>query len=564
MSNPCGLLGSLSAVPLLTAALVAPAAAQVTERVSLDSLGAQGNALSEYPSFSADGRYVAFQSFASNLVSGDTSGSDIFVHDRQSGTIERVSLTSLGEEANDSSYRASISADGRYVAFSSWATNFVSGDGNTLYDAFVRDRQSGTTECVSVDPLGIPGNNQSNSSAISADGRYVAFVSYASNLVSGDTNGTADAFVRDRQSGTTERVSLDSLGSQGNDFSGSSAISADGRYVVFLSLANNLVSGDTNATFDVFVRDRMGGTTELVSLDSLGALGNAQSYGSASISADGRYVAFYSSASNLVSGDTNGALDTFVRDRLSGTTERVSLDSLGAQGNGESYEPSLSADGRYVVFYSSASNLVSGDTNGTTDVFVHDRQSGTTERLSVSSLGAQGNGRSESLSISADGSCVAFHSLANNLVSGDTNGFQDIFVRDRCGPATSAAFSGDGINADTIAPVSAVLGSSWSAPLTLGDAHGSGGPIVLKLRRATVNGPNFPSPTGGRMTEILIGGPLYATFSGTHDGVTGGIAPQSIPSDLTLVGLAWAAQYTVIGGGFADFSQAVSGVVGCP
>ncbi len=196
--------------------------------------------------------------------------------------------------------------------------------------------------------------------------------------------------------------------------------------MAFQSFATNLVSGDTNGQLDVFVHDRQSGATERVSVDS----GNNGSY-AYSISADGRCVAFSSDANNLVSGDTNGDSDVFVHDRQSGATERVSVDSAGAQGNLDSNSPSISADGRYVAFWGWASNLVSGDTNATADVFVHDRQNGATERVSVKSAGAQGNGRSDDPSISADGRCVAFHSWATNLVSGDTNATEDVFVRDR-------------------------------------------------------------------------------------------------------------------------------------
>jgi hypothetical protein len=199
---------------------------------------------------------------------------------------------------------------------------------------------------------------------------------------------------------------------------------------------------------------------------------------------------------------------------------------------------------------------------------VRDRQSGTTERVSISSSGAQGNRDSgtpyTSYPVSADGRYVAFSSFATNLVSGDTNERLDVFVRDRqCDPATSATFSGDGINADIIAPVNAVLGSAWSAPLTLGHSHGGGGPISLKVRSTTINGPNFSSPTGGRLTEILIAGQFLASIAGSHDGSTGDIPPQIIPDDVSLMGVPWAAQYAVLGGGFGDYSQAVSGSVGC-
>jgi hypothetical protein len=225
---------------------------------------------------------------------------------------------------------------------------------------------------VSVDSAGAQGNGYCYSCSISADGRTAAFESYSSNLVAGDTNGLSDVFVRDRLNATTERVSLDSAGAQGNGDSYASLISADGRYAVFASYATDLVTGDTNGFQDVFVRDRQSGTTERVSVDSAGAQGDGASF-PAAITPDGRYVALQSYASNLVTGDTNGFGDVFLRDRQSGTTELVSVDSAGAQGNADSFFPSISTDGRTVAFYSSATNFVTGDTNGTYDAFVRDR-----------------------------------------------------------------------------------------------------------------------------------------------------------------------------------------------
>jgi pimeloyl-ACP methyl ester carboxylesterase len=401
-----------------------------TTRVSVSSSGAQGNDISYDPSISADGRYVAFSSRASSLVSGDTNGEhDIFVRDSVANTTTRVSLSSSGMQANSSSYYPSISADGRYVAFYSGANNLVSGDTNGFVDIFVRDTVANSTTRVSVSSSGMQANNSSNNPSISADGRYVAFGSYASNLASGDTNRQPDIFVRDTVANSTTRVSVSSSGAQGNSGSFDASISTDGRYVAFSSDASNLVSGDTNGFEDVFVRDSVANTTTLLSLSSSGAQGNNRSGQNApSISGDGRYVAFSSSASNLVSGDTNNGGDIFVRDSVANTTTLVSLSSSGAQGSGGS--PSISADGRYVAFVSSASNLVSGDTNGTQDIFVRDTIANTTTLVSVSSSGAQGNGTSYYHSISGDGRYVAFTSYASNLVSGDTNGFDDVFVHE--------------------------------------------------------------------------------------------------------------------------------------
>jgi Tol biopolymer transport system component len=440
------LAGRAPGLQLLSASATSPSA---TERVSVDSVGAEGNGSSGGPSISADGRYVAFVSSATNLVPGDTNGVfDVFVHDRVTGTSERVSVDSVGVQANNQSSMPSISGDGRYVAFNSSATNLVPGDTNGVDDVFVHDRVTGATERVSVDTAGLQANAQdyayNYAPSISADGRYVAFESYASNLVPGDTNGIWDIFVHDRVTAATERVSVDSPGAQGNGNSYGPSISADGRYVVFESSASNLVPGDTNGAADVFVRDRATGATGRVSVDSAGAQGNYWS-SLPSISADGRYVTFDSSATNLVPGDTNSTLDVFVHDRVTGATERESVDSAMAQGNGYSDDPAISADGRYVAFHSWATNLVPGDTNATWDIFVHDRVAGTTQRVSADSADGQGNRDSYNPSISDDGRSVAFESNASNLVPGDTNGFVDAFVRDRCadgscvGPPTSTA-----------------------------------------------------------------------------------------------------------------------------
>ena len=428
------------------------AVAQTTERVSVDSSGAQGNSSSNMPSISADGRWVAFTSSASNLVAGDTNTfKDTFVHDRVTGTTERVSVDSFGVQGNDQSLDPKVSADGRWVAFTSAASNLVAGDTNGWWDVFLRDRQAGTTERVSVTTTGAQGDNHSYQSSVSSDGRFVAFQSRASNLVAGDTNASDDIFVRDLTLGTTERVSVDSGGVQGNNGSINCSISSDGRFVAFNSLAYNLAVGDTNALTDVFVHDRVSGTTERVSVATSGAQGNDASF-NPSLSADGRFVAFESVASNLVAGDSNGKLDVFVHDRLSGTTERVSVATTGAQGNQDCRYPSISADGVVVSFGSYASNLVSGDTNARWDVFVHDRHSGITERVSVDSSGAQANDSCNyPVPTSAGGRFVAFPSLATNLVAGDTNGGcpscgEDIFVRDRVGPPMSYCTAGTTTN----------------------------------------------------------------------------------------------------------------------
>ncbi len=436
----------LLAIPAAGEAL---AAAGITTRVSVDSSGNEGDSYSgdtSLSSISGDGRYVAFDSYASNLVAGDTNGyNDVFVHDRQTGLTTRVSVDSAGNEGDAASYSPSISADGRYVAFYSYAANLAAGDNNSSYDVFVHDRQTGQTTRVSVDSAGNEGNASSYNATISADGRYVAFESWASNLVAGDNGDILDVFVHDRQTGQTTRVSVDSAGNQGDGHSFWPSLSADGRYVAFSSYATNLVAGDNNGTLgDVFVHDRQTGQTTRVSVDSAGTQADGES-AFPSISADGRYVAFYSYAGNLVAGDNNGVSDVFVHDRQTGQTTRVSVDSAGNEGNGSSYDPSISADGRYVAFDSDATNLVAGDTNGFQENFLHDRQTGQTIRLSVDSAGNEVNAGSWYPSISADGRYVVFPSYASNLVPGDTNGMADVFVR-RLPWAMAGAgdFDGDG------------------------------------------------------------------------------------------------------------------------
>jgi Tol biopolymer transport system component len=427
----------LSAAPAL--------ASDVTVRVSVSSAGEQGSDASDRPAISADGRYVAFASEASNLVPGDTNASfDVFVHDRSTGATERVSVSSAGEQANSTPYRSpAITADGRYVAFVSGANNLVTGDTNGLQDVFVHDRISAVTERVSVSSLGEESNGVSEEPATSSDGRYVTFHSFATNLVAGDTNGFRDVFVHDRVTAVTERVSVSSTGEQSNGFSYWPSISADGRYVVFSSWATNLVPGDTTDEGpDVFVHDRVTAATERVSVSSAGEQANSWTGDSTSaVSADGRYVVFWSEATNLVPDDTNGYWDVFIRDRVEGTTELVSVSSGGEQGNNYSFGAAISADGRYVGFCSCASNLVPMGTSADhPDVFVHDRVTGVTEQVSVSSAGEQGDYCSYYPTFTADGRYVAFTSWASNLVPGDTNACTDIFVR---GPADATLEVGE-------------------------------------------------------------------------------------------------------------------------
>ncbi|MGZ8225825.1 MAG: hypothetical protein ACXWT3_04190 [Methylococcaceae bacterium] len=441
-----------------------------TTRVSVDSGGNQGNNQSFYSSISADGRFVAFESLAS-LTPEDTNGlNDIFVHDRSTRTTTRVSVSSAGEQSTDEgSFHPAISADGRFVTFTSWSTILVPDHTIDIGDILVRDMATNTTSLVSVNLAAAPRNFNSEFSSISADGRFIAFLSAATNLVPEDTNDKWDVFVRDQATGIITRVSVDSRGRQGNGhsvgyFPPAPAISADGRFVAFYSESSNLVPGDNNFWGDIFVHDRTTGKTTLVNVDSMGVQGNHFIYRSISISADGRFVAFVSGAANLVAGDTNAAEDAFVHDRNTRTTTRVSVDSTGLEANDHSLNSVISADGRFVAFYSVASNLVQGDTNGIWDAFVHDRSTGTTTRVGVDSMGKPGNDWSSPESISADGRFIGFSSGATNLVQEDTNGSPDVFVRDRQLVQNKTA---DLQLAVTSQPASALSGQTASYTYTL-------------------------------------------------------------------------------------------------
>jgi Tol biopolymer transport system component len=364
---------------------------------------ASGNGYSDNPSTSSDGRYTVFASDASNLVSGDTNGTrDIFLFDNQTNTTRRLNLSRQGEQTNGPSNRPVISADGRYVAFESTATNLILGDTNGFSDIFVVDVITGAIDMLSLDASGTRANNSNFRPSISSTGRYVSFESSATNLVSSGTSvGVSHIYVRDR------------------DVSGSGTFDTTGNI-----------------------------STVLVSQSSGGTAANGNSLQSV-LSADGRYIAFASDATNLVSSDTNAVRDIFLRDRTGGTTTRVSVATGGTQATGgDSRTPSLSSDGRYIAFASSATNLASGDTNGVSDIFVHDRTTTTTQRISVSTSGTEAFDPSATgfklgsinPSISSTGRYVAFASLANNLTAGDSAGQKqnldandalDVFVRDR-------------------------------------------------------------------------------------------------------------------------------------
>jgi len=499
---------------LLALALSGVAAAQTTERVSLDASGAQSqfdNSGQWGVSMSDDARFVAFASFDPALVPGDLNGQiDVFVRNRVLETTTLVSVATDGAQADDLSRWAELSADGRFVVFESKASNLDPADADPTSDVFWHDRDADEdgvldepgaieTRLVSVSLGGTGGDGPSAKPAVSADGRFVVFQSAASDLVPGDDNGAEDVFVRDVELATTSLVSVAAGGGPGDQASGGDAASAiddDGRHVAFSSEATDLVAGDGNGQADVFVRDLLAGLTARVTAAALDGASRR-----ASLSGDGRHVSFTSGASTLVAGDVNGVDDVFVHDRDAdgngvldepgGTlTSRASEGAFGP-GDGPSGPTGsrLSPDGRHLVFASDASDLLRCDVNGTRDVFLLDRDADEDgildepdgrrlERVSLDSTAGQVFGASAPFSrpgVSADGRHVAFESEASGLVPDDTNVQMDVFVRDR-----ATAFSDYGF---------ALAGTHGEPALAGSGALEPGTPVSLRTGCALENAP---------------------------------------------------------------------------
>lgn len=422
---------------VLDSARVSATVPYITERVNLTSSGGQSVGEALEPNISQDGRFVSFMTSSSDIVANDTNNkTDIFVRDRKLGTTVRANLTSAGGELSWVVSGYKMSANGRFIIFSSSGSGIVPGDTNGKQDMFLRDLKNNTTEMVSLASTGaLPNDSTRDVADISADGRYVVFSSYATNLVPNDVNSNQDVFIRDRKLGTTTMLSKSDGGTLGNDFSTNASISCDGSYVTFISGASNLVNNDTNGKVDVFLVDRVADNS--VSNLTVNANGDSWLGGYADISCNGETVVFGSEASNLVVNDTNNARDLFVYNMIDGTFERVNVDPAG---NETVYIPnpnngvrpvstnSLDYSGRYVVFSGLTTTFVSGDTNSANDIFLRDLRDGTTQIISKRNTTTQTNAGSSNPAVSLDGREVIFDSLDTGYVSGDTNSVQDIFV----------------------------------------------------------------------------------------------------------------------------------------
>ncbi len=448
------------------------------------------------------GRIAAALTLAGALV-GALAGAPVAGAAETGHATLRVSEAGGRGEPNDASFTPSASRDGRFVAFASAASNLVPGDTNHRRDIFVRDVQAGTTSRVSVSSGGRQANLDSFNPAISDDGRFVVFDSFATNLVPDDRGREGDVFLRDLESGTTTRVSRGIDGKETDAGSGFATISGDGTVIAFESGATNLRTGSAGRVTDVYLVDTSGTVLDWVSRSATGGEANGGS-GDIALSRDGQMVAFASAASNLVPGDVNLADDVFVRDRRSRITHRVSVNSVGGESNADSGAPSLSDDGRVVAFTSNASSLVSlmpgtqnlpaflfhrfntGDENFVSDVFVHSLVTGRTELASVSSDGVQGMAESYEASLSGDGTRVAFASFASELVPADSHPGSEIFLRDLTTRQTSRVSvapddrQGNGMSVQPAisADGTRVAFTSESSNLVRGDRNHSGDVFV--------------------------------------------------------------------------------------
>lgn len=429
---------ALAAVPMTPAyAADSPTTVQVsvtTGGFDPDSGSNNHGSSSTAPQMSKDGRYVVFAA-SGPVASGHVQLQwQVFRRDRQSGTTQLISKSSAGAFGNAGSRHPSISADGQVVAFHSAASNLVAGDTNKDSDIFVHDVRTGTTKRVSVTSSGgqvdaVGQSNMVGAPSISANGRFVGFTATVKGLTPDDTD-TAHAYLHDLRTGTTEVVSRTAAGSVvAGHVDTPVSVSANGDFVAFQSL-HNAVSGGNGTSISVYLRDRRAGqaTTTAVGGREWRDLRH-------SMSGDGRFVVYDTGDNNQVPGDTNALDDVFVHDLVAGTRKRVSVSSNGAQGNGHSTGASISEDGRYISFESEATNLVTGDTNGADDVFRHDRVTGQTIRVSLTANGAQGTDTRGSVagSISPDGQQIYFESYDKSLTPAGTQGYGQAFVRDLTG-----------------------------------------------------------------------------------------------------------------------------------
>ena len=379
------------------------------------------------PSISNDGQVVAFSSNAGKLVGDNEIIQHIYVNNLSTHEISRASIGNDGQNANSISYSPKVSGNGKQVVFYSLADNLVTDDNNGESDVFIRDLETGSTKLVSTSASGVQANGRSTEGVVSENGRYVAFSSLATNLVSTPTVGKSNVYVKDMQTGVIQIVSVNNHGQAGDAESFEPAISASGRYIAFSSLANNLDSSSANNQYDIFVHDRELNKTTRVSINNSGQISNNHS-GQVSISDDGQVIAFASLANNLVSVDDNLLIDVFVKDLVNNSIIKISPPS--GESNGPNFSPKVSGNGRFVSFYSSATNLIIDDTNNKDDLYLFDRYFDSIELVSLSASGEQIDNNIDRVSALNFNGRVAAFSTASAIYPADSNKQMDIFLRE--------------------------------------------------------------------------------------------------------------------------------------
>ncbi|MAW59254.1 MAG: hypothetical protein CMJ94_00305 [Planctomycetes bacterium] len=405
-----------------------------TRRVNVNSLGALGDRGSSDVRISADGSCAVFSSDALNLDGAPSGFGDVYLHDLLLHRTERVSLTDGGGLANKLSELPRVSGDGQRVAFVTYADNLVAGDTNSARDVYLRDRAAGSTQRISLSTSGEQSNNDSYVAGLSADGRYVLF-STRSAKMHPDGNTRNHFYLRDTLNGTTTRTTETSLGAAANQDCRHGFLSAQADWVVFSTISTNLPGGAGNSRDDVYIRNLNTGVTEWISSTSTGGEPNSHCR-YPSVSADGRWVVFQSAATNLVPGDTNGVSDIFLRDRQTGSITRISQRWDGSEAARECLSPRISEDGNTIVYQTTDPSIVPGDNNNAGDVFAYSRVTGLTQNVNLGSGGVFGNDSASDASISADGNRIAFASCSSNLIGGTTMLNGGLFVHTRT-PVTS-------------------------------------------------------------------------------------------------------------------------------
>lgn len=503
-----------------------------TTRESVSSTGVPAVGTVQSGSLSANGRYVVFSSTATNLLG--VAGMHVYRHDRTTGATALVTVAKTGTPSAAGGFAASVSADGRFVAFASPGSDFVDGDTNGLIDIFLRDMNSGTTAMVSATQTGAPAdlgalvNNVAGKREISDDGRYVAFTSTSTNLVPTSNNGKSQVYVKDLATGLVTRASVDGSNAAGNDTSSAPALSGNGRVVAFQSLAANFSPLSTSHTTQLFVRDLDAGSTTLDSVSSAGAPVLAWPASAPALSFDGHYLVFETRA-QLESRDRDaGTFDVYLRDRALHTTVLASVSSNAVAG-ADSRAPSISANGRWVGFQSLDNLLVSGDANGMMDVFLYDRSTDAVTLVSVNDAGQQANAPSTSASVSSDGRLVVLQSTASNFVTSPSSTGAQLYVRDMRTNEAPVVTLGPDANLDEGVALSRVASfsdqdasTSWTATVDYGDGTGSAA-LALAANKTFTLGHLFEP--GSYVVSVVVTDDAGAFGSGSFRVTVTNIAP---------------------------------------